>query len=41
MSLETGALLGMAIGMVGMIALGGFAIWSKIQEDKERHRHDR
>lgn len=37
MSLETGTLLAMAIGMVGIIALGGFAIWSKVQEDKERN----
>lgn len=36
MSLEVGALVGMAIGMIGMVALGGFAIWSKIQEDKEK-----
>ena len=39
MSLETGILLGMAIGMIGMVALGGFAIWSKVQEDKEKHHH--
>lgn len=38
MTLEAGALIGMAIGMMTMIGLGGFAIWSKHQEDKEKHQ---
>lgn len=35
MSLETGALLAIGIGMLGTIALTAFAIWSKYQEDRE------
>ena len=38
MSLEAGTLIGMAIGMVGVICLAGFSIWSKHQEDKEKHQ---
>lgn len=37
MSLETGVLIGMVIGMVGIAAMTAFAVWSKIQEDKERN----
>lgn len=36
MSLETGALLAMAVGMLGSIALTAFAVWSKFQEDREK-----
>lgn len=34
MTLETGAIIGMIIGMIGVIALTAFAIWSKLDEDR-------
>lgn len=39
MSLETGTLVAMAIGMVGVVGLTAWAIWSKFDEDKERNQH--
>lgn len=41
MSLETGALLALGIGMLGSIALTAFAVWSKRQEDREKENAGR
>jgi hypothetical protein len=39
MSLETGVLIAMSIGVIGAAALTGFALWSRYQEKKDNANH--